>query len=154
MKIRIICVGRMKEKWLKEGLAEYSKRLSRFCQLQLEEVPDAPESLSVSKALLEEAERVQARLKEQEAVYLLDLWGKEMQSEELSDWLMEKLQRHGASLTFVIGGSHGFHPSLRQRAQAGLCLSKLTFPHQLCRLLLLEQLFRAFKIQAGENYHK
>jgi len=159
MKLTIVAVGKLKEKYLKEGINEYSKRLSRFCELQIIEVEDeqAPENLSASQekqVKKREAERIMNKVKEGSVLIVLDLKGKKLSSEEFSDKLNSFFISGKSHLTFVIGGSLGLDEELVQKADFRLCLSDMTFPHQLARLILLEQIFRAFKILNNETYHK
>ncbi|AEV70598.1 23S rRNA (pseudouridine(1915)-N(3))-methyltransferase RlmH [Acetivibrio clariflavus] len=159
MKITIVAVGKLKGKYLKEGISEYSKRLSRFCELQIIEVEDeqAPENLSVSQeeqVKRREAERIIKRVKEGSVLIVLDLKGKKLSSEEFSDKLNSFFISGKSHITFVIGGSLGLDEELVRKADFSLSLSDMTFPHQLARLILVEQIFRAFKILNNETYHK
>lgn len=159
MKVTVVAVGKLKEKYLKEGISEYSKRLSRFCELQIVEVEDeqAPENLSESQGIQvkkREAERIIKKAKEGSALIVLDLKGKKLNSEGFADKLNSFFISGKSHITFVIGGSLGLDDELVQKADFRLCLSDMTFPHQLARLILLEQVFRAFKIMSGETYHK
>lgn len=159
MKISIICVGKIKEKYLKEGIGEYSKRLSRYCGLQIIEVDDeqAPESLSTAQETQvkrKESERIMAKLKEGAFLIVLDVKGEKASSEGFASTLQQCFNRGRSNITFVIGGSLGLDAELVSKADMRLSLSDMTFPHQLTRLILLEQLYRAFKIINGETYHK
>ena len=159
MKITIVAMGKLKGKYLKEGISEYSKRLSRFCELQIIEVEDeqAPENLSVSQeeqVKRREAERIIKRVKEGSVLIVLDLKGKKLSSEEFSDKLNSFFISGKSHITFVIGGSLGLDEELVRKADFSLSLSDMTFPHQLARLILVEQIFRAFKILNNETYHK
>lgn len=159
MKITIVAVGKLKGKYLKEGISEYSKRLSRFCELQIIEVEDeqAPENLSVSQeeqVKRREAERIIKRVKEGSVLIVLDLKGKKLSSEEFSDKLNSFFISGKSHITFVIGGSLGLDEELVRKADFSLSLSDMTFPHQLARLILVEQIFRAFKILNNEPYHR
>jgi 23S rRNA (pseudouridine1915-N3)-methyltransferase len=159
MKLNIIAVGKLKEKYLKDGIAEYSKRLSRFCDLNIIEVPDeqAPESLSTAQELQvkkKEAERIFKHIKEGCTLVVLDVRGDKFGSEEFAAKLQTFFVSGSSHITFVIGGSLGLDEELVKAANLRFSLSDLTFPHQLVRLVLLEQLFRAFKIINGEPYHK
>ena len=155
MKITIVAVGKLKGKYLKEGISEYSKRLSRFCELQIIEVEDeqAPENLSVSQeeqVKRREAERIIKRVKEGSVLIVLDLKGKKLSSEEFADKLNSFFISGESHITFVIGGSLGLDEELVRKADFSLSLSDMTFPHQLARLILVEQIFRAFKILNNE----
>ncbi|OPZ92133.1 MAG: Ribosomal RNA large subunit methyltransferase H [Firmicutes bacterium ADurb.Bin419] len=159
MKLTLITVGKLKEKYLKDGINEYSKRLSRFCELQIVEVDDeqAPENLSQSQEVTvkrKEAERIIKKVKDGSVLIVLDLKGKKLNSEGFADKLNSFLLSGKSHITFVIGGSLGLDDELVQKADYRLCLSDMTFPHQLARLILLEQIYRAFKILNGETYHK
>ena len=159
MKLTVVAVGKLKEKYLKEGIIEYSKRLSRFCELQVIEVDDeqAPENLSESQEIQvkrREAERIIKKVKDGSAVIVLDLKGKKLNSEGFADKLNSFFVSGQSHITFVIGGSLGLDEELVERADFRLCLSDMTFPHQLARLILLEQVFRVFKILNNETYHK
>lgn len=159
MRITVIAVGKLKEKYLKQGIEEYSKRLSRFCDLELIEVDDeqAPENLSAAQELQlkrKEAERIEKRVRTGSLLILLDVAGEKPDSVELAHKLSSFFISGSSHLTFVIGGSLGLDADLVRKADYRLSLSNLTFPHQLARLVLMEQLFRAFKIMKGETYHK
>jgi len=159
MKITIATVGKLKERYLKDGIAEYVKRLSRFTELDLVEVDDehAPESLSAaqeSQVKQREAERLLKRVKDSSYIILLDLAGEQLDSEGFSMKLDRIMLSGNSHITFIIGGSLGLDQSLINAANCRICLSKMTFPHQLARLILLEQVYRAFKIMKNEVYHK
>ncbi|MDN9009402.1 23S rRNA (pseudouridine(1915)-N(3))-methyltransferase RlmH [Brevibacillus laterosporus] len=159
MQITIITVGKLKEKYLKEGIAEYVKRLSAYCKLNVIEVNDekAPEELSATEmeqVKRKEGERILAHIKQDHYVIALAIEGQMWSSEKLSSE-MDKLALHGRSqVAFVIGGSLGLADEVLKRADAKLSFSKMTFPHQLMRLVLVEQIYRAFRISRGEPYHK
>ncbi|NJP37971.1 23S rRNA (pseudouridine(1915)-N(3))-methyltransferase RlmH [Alkalicoccus luteus] len=159
MQITIISVGKLKEKYLKQGIAEFEKRLSAYCKLQLVEVSDeqAPETMSekeIEQVKEKEGERILQKIKPGHYVYALDLGGKQRTSEAFADEL-DKLSIHGKSqIAFVIGGSNGLSESVLKRADASISFSKMTFPHQLMKLILIEQVYRAFRIMKGEPYHK
>jgi len=159
MKITIAAVGKLKEKYLKEGIAEYVKRLSRFADIELVEVEDehAPDFLSPaqeSQVKQREGERILRRIKEGSYIVLLDLAGEHTTSEGFAAKLESMMLSGNSHITFIIGGSLGLDQSLVSAANYRLCLSKMTFPHQLARLILLEQTYRAFKIMKNETYHK
>jgi 23S rRNA (pseudouridine1915-N3)-methyltransferase len=159
MKVTIIAVGKLKERYLKDGIAEYAKRLSRFCDLQMIEVDDeqAPESLSPAQEeqiKKKEAARISAKIKDGAYFIVLDVKGAKKSSEEFAAALQNCLTSGRSSITFIIGGSLGIDTDLVRKADLRLSLSDMTFPHQLTRLILLEQIFRAFKINNGETYHK
>ncbi|MEA4889520.1 MAG: 23S rRNA (pseudouridine(1915)-N(3))-methyltransferase RlmH [Clostridiaceae bacterium] len=154
MKLTIISPGKIKEPWLQAGIDEYIKRLSRYCQVQCQQVDDTPDSWTPARAKEEEGRRLLARIKPQAWVVVLDLQGRQPDSLELARLLPQWLQNGGSEVVFVIGGPHGLDQPVLDRAQATLALSRLTFTHQMARLLLLEQCYRAFRIVSGEPYHK
>lgn len=159
MKLSIIAVGKLKEKYLKDGINEYSKRLSRFCELEIIEVEDeqAPPNLSPAQELQvkrKETERLLKKVKDGSRLIVLDVKGERLSSEKFSSRLESFFVSGASHITFVIGGSLGFDSELLSRADLRLSLSDMTLPHQLARLVLLEQIFRAFKIMNGETYHK
>lgn len=154
MKLRIVAVGKIKEKWLLSGIAEYSKRISRFAKLEISELADSPDNTSSEVAMRQEGERILAKLSATDFVVLIDLHGEQADSFGFANLMAGWQERSGGRLLFVIAGSHGFDPAVTERAQARLCLSRLTFPHQMVRLILVEQIYRAYKINAGETYHK
>lgn len=159
MNIHILTVGKLKEKYLKLGIQEYVKRLGPFAKVTITEVNDekAPESLSDADIQLvkqKEGERLLSHISTDTYVFALAIQGKQFTSEALANQI-DKLATYGKSkLTFVIGGSHGLSEDVLRRADQQLSFSKMTFPHQLMRLILVEQIYRAFKINRGEPYHK
>ncbi|CAM3206769.1 23S rRNA (pseudouridine(1915)-N(3))-methyltransferase RlmH [Paenibacillus lupini] len=159
MHIQIAAVGKLKEKYLVQGIAEYAKRLGPYVKLTLTEVPDekAPETMSPAEEAQvreREGERLLAQLKPDAHVVALAIGGELWSSEDLADQL-DKLATYGKShVAFVIGGSTGLAPAVLQRAQQKLSFGRMTLPHQLMRLVLLEQVYRAVKINRGEPYHK
>ncbi|MED1202734.1 23S rRNA (pseudouridine(1915)-N(3))-methyltransferase RlmH [Heyndrickxia acidicola] len=159
MNISIITVGKLKEKYLKQGIEEYLKRLSAYAKVEVIEVPDekAPEVLSHSEmeqVKKKEGERILAKISQDTHVIALAIKGKMMTSEDLADSL-DKLATYGKSkIAFIIGGSLGLSNEVLKRADDDLSFSKMTFPHQLMRLILVEQVYRAFRINRGEPYHK
>jgi len=154
MKIKIVAPGRLKDKWLKEGIEEYTKRLSRFAKLEIIEVEDAPDSIPDSECLKREGERILSHIKPQEKYWVMDLHGERVTSEKLSEYLISDIEKGGGSLTIVIGGSRGISPEVRDRASRRICFGDITLTHLMTRLILIEQLYRGFKIARGEKYHK
>lgn len=159
MNISIITVGKLKEKYLKDGIDEYKKRLTRYCSIEIIEVPDekAPETLSPKEEEQikdKEGQAILKNVKDTTFVVALDLKGKMLSSEELSEFLEDCAIKGNSSIVFIIGGSLGLSKEVLQRANYKLCFSKMTFPHQLMRLILLEQVYRGFRIMKGEPYHK
>ena len=159
MNIDIICVGKIKEKYLIDAIAEYSKRLSRYCSLKVLEVSDEKTVENASEAVLEkiklsEAERIIKHIKKDAMVVSLEIDGKMLSSTELAD----KISKWGvdgySDIQFIIGGSVGLHKTISEMANMHLSFSKMTFPHQLMRVILLEQIYRAFRINNNEPYHK
>ena len=156
--IKVVCVGKLKENYLRSAIDEYSKRLSKFCKLDILEIPDEkiPDKLNenIEKEIkLKESTNIIHHLKNDSYNIALDLNGKQYTSEEFSQKLQD-ISMTTSNITFIIGGSLGFHPSLLNLCQEKVCFSKMTFPHQLIRVFLLEQIFRAFKISNGETYHR
>ena len=157
--IHLICVGKLKEKHYAAACAEYAKRLSAFCKLTVtelteERLPENPSQAQIDGALEKEAAAILARLAKGTRLVALCVEGDLLSSEQLSR-VMEKWTVDGAShLTFLIGGSFGLHPSVKARAQVKLSMSPMTFPHHLARVMVLEQIYRAYQISAGTRYHK
>ncbi len=159
MNISVISVGKIKEKYLRDGIDEYKKRLSRYCNIELIEVMDekAPENLSEKEEdqiKIKEGQAILKHIKEGTYVIALAINGKLLSSEELSDMLSNLGLTGKSSIAFVIGGSLGLSKEVLDRADYKLSFSKMTFPHQLMRMILLEQVYRGFKIMKGEPYHK
>lgn len=159
VKITVICVGKIKEKYLKEAIFEYSKRLSKFCSLEIKEVADEKTSQNMSpaeEALVKdkEGERIAALVKPDDYLITLEIEGEMTTSRGLSEKMSGLLVKGVSRITFVIGGSVGLSDNIIQRSDYHLSFSKMTFPHQLMRVILLEQIYRSFKIAAGEPYHK
>ena len=159
MKITILTVGKIKEKYLKDAIDEYSKRLSKYCKLEVIEVPDEKTPDNASEVVedmirTKEAERLLKHIKDDAFVITLEINGKQLSSEELADKI-EKLCVQGTShIIFIIGGSIGLGNEVLNRSNFALSFSKMTFPHQLMRVILLEQIYRSYRIVNGEPYHK
>ena len=159
MKIKIVTVGKLKEKYLKDGIAEYSKRLSRFANLEMieladEKTPDRASNSENQKILELEGTRILSKISDRDFVIVLAIEGKSLSSEEFSKQLEQAPINGFSTLTFVIGGSLGLSPQVKKRANLFLSFGRLTLPHQLMRLVLVEQIYRAFTIQQGSPYHK
>lgn len=154
MRLIILAPGKVRETWLQAGIDEYVKRLSRYCQVELRIVEDVPDTWPTAKALEEESRRILSKIKPLSFVVALDLKGIQPDSIGLARLLPDWLAQGGSEVVFVIGGSNGLAATVLERAQVRLCLSNLTMTHQMTRLLLLEQCYRAFKINANEKYHK
>ena len=159
MNIKIIGVGKLKEKYLKQGIAEYAKRLGKFCKFEIVEVPDekSPEKLSAAEmegVKEKEGERILAKIRDKEYVYALAIEGKERSSEEFAQEIAQLTTYGRSDITFVIGGSLGLSPAVLKRAETKISFGRFTLPHQLMRLVLSEQIYRAFMINNGSPYHK
>lgn len=159
MKIKIVTVGKLKEKYLKDGIAEYSKRISRFAKLEMieladEKTPDKASEIENQKILETEGTRILSKVGERDFVLVLAIEGKTFSSEEFSKQLEQASIKGYSTLTFIIGGSLGLAPSVKNRANLSVSFGRLTLPHQLMRLVLVEQIYRAFTIQQGSPYHK
>lgn len=159
MNISLITVGKLKEKYLKQAIEEYSKRLSRYCKLDIIELPDekTPENASEKEEIIikeKEGKLILSKIKESSYVIAMDLKGKQLKSEELADFVSNCAVRGNSNLVFIIGGSLGLSDEVIKRADYKLCFSKMTFPHQLFRVMLLEQIYRSFRIINHEPYHK
>ena len=158
LNINIVCIGKIKEHYLKSAIEEYSKRLSKYCKLNILELPDEkiPDRLNPSLSLeikSKESNNILSHLKKDSYLIALDLTGTEYSSEDFSKDI-ERISMGNSSITFIIGGSLGMTDSLLNICNKKICFSKMTFPHQLIRLFLLEKIFRAFKISNGETYHR
>ena len=159
MKITVVCVGKIKEKYFTDAIAEYSKRLSKYCKLEIKEVQDEKTPDGIGEAAEEqirktEGERILKTIPDGAYVILLAIRGKQLTSPELSEEI-ERLNVRGVNhIVFVIGGSLGTSAEVYSRADLELSFSKMTFPHQLMRVVLLEQIYRAFRILRNEPYHK
>ncbi len=159
MNINIVCVGKIKEKYLKLGIDEFKKRLSKYCKLDVIELDDekAPENLSDKEMLMikdKEGKKILSKVKANSYAIALAIDGKNLSSEELADTMSKLAVRGNSHITFIIGGSLGLSDEVLSRADYKLSFSKMTFPHQLMRLILLEQVYRAYRINNGEPYHK
>ena len=150
--IKIITVGSIKEKYLKDAIEEYQKRSKKYTDLEIIEVKDEG-LLPAKQAMEKEAEKINKHINEKEYIITLEIEGKELTSEELSKKI-EDIMIINSNITFIIGGSYGIDKSIKDKAKYHLSFSKMTFPHQLFRVLLLEQIYRAFKIMNNESYHK
>lgn len=158
MKIKIISVGKIKEEFLRDGIAEYVKRLSRYVALDLIEVNDerAPENLSPKEIDMikeKEAERILSKI-DKEYIIALDIIGKQLDSVSLAKKMRDVFSYQSSDIVFIIGGSLGLSNGILKKVNLRLSFSKLTFPHQLMKLILLEQIYRSFRIMNNEPYHK
>lgn len=159
MNIKIVCVGKLKEKYFKDGIAEYMKRMDRYAKMKIVQVPDekAPEKLSpaeMEKVKEIEGERILSKIKDKEYVFVTAIKGKERTSEEFAREIQDLATYGHSDITFVIGGSLGTSNAVNKRADDLISFGKFTMPHQLMRLVLSEQIYRAFMINNGSPYHK
>lgn len=158
MKIKIYAIGKIKD-FYKDGVNEYIKRLSTYAKVEMfelkdESLPENPSIKEIEKAKNIEGQRVLSLLKNNEYLIALDLNKKEMNSVEFAKFIKEMIENNGSLISFVIGGSYGLSDELKARCNFSVSFSKFTFPHQLARLILVEQIYRAFKILNNETYHK
>ena len=159
MKITILCVGKVKEKFYRDAIGEYQKRLSRYCKLEIVEVtdektPDGASETVENQIKEKEGNRILSKIREEDYVIALAIDGKMQDSVELSKNIQQLWVRGKSSIVFVIGGSLGLSKAVLKRADEKLSFSKMTFPHQLMRVILLEQVYRSYRIMNGEPYHK
>jgi len=152
--VKLICFGKLKEPWLRAACAEYEKRLGPWCRLETVELspsalPDNPSAAQIEQALSAEAKLAGEKIVKGASVIALCVEGRQMASEQFAAWLEAQ-----SEIAFLIGSSFGLHESIKNQAQLKLSLSNMTFPHQLARVMLLEQIYRAFQIQTGGKYHK
>lgn len=158
-KVTILCTGKLKEKFYLDAAAEYVKRLSRFCKLEIcelpeERLPEDPSPAQIEAALSKEADAVRAKLPTSCLLIAMCVEGKEHSSEELARYLADSAAQGASHIVFLIGSSYGMHASLKRQAALRLSMSPMTFPHHLLRVMLLEQIYRAYQINAGSKYHK
>ena len=154
MKITVIGVGSLKEKYLKDAISEYKKRITRFSDIEIVEIPDESNSKDEKTVKKLEGERILKKISDSSYAIFCDLKGKMLDSVELANKITDICSYNSSHITFVIGGSLGFSEEALKRADFKICFSKMTFPHQLMRVILLEQIYRAFKINNNESYHK
>lgn len=158
-KVTVLCVGKLKEKFYIDAAAEYAKRLSRFCKLELvelpeERLPEDPSPAQIEAALLKEAAAIRAKLPAGASLIALCVEGELRSSEALARQMAAWAGQGVGQLVFLIGGSFGLHPSIKGSAKLRLSMSPMTFPHHLARVMVLEQIYRAYQINAGTRYHK
>ena len=159
MTLKLYCIGKLKEDYLKKGVKEYAKRINAYINIEIieiddEKVPPYPNDSEINIAKNKEGQRALKMIKNNEYLIGLDLVNKQPNSEQFARYLEDKFVLAGASLSFIIGGSYGLSDELKKRCNDRIALSSLTFPHQLTRLIFLEQVYRAFKINHHEVYHK
>ena len=158
LNINILCIGKIKEKYLRDAIDEYSKRLSKYCKLSIIELPDEKIPNKINENIINEIKRKECNailnnIKKDSYIFCLDLSGRQFSSEDFSQEL-QNISMENSSITFIIGGSLGLTNELLSKSNQKICFSKMTFPHQLIRVFLLEQIFRAFKISNRETYHR
>ena len=149
--IKIICVGKIKEKYLEDAIKEYEKRISKYTKLEIIEVKD--ESFDEVKTLITEKDSILKYVSDKDFIITMEIDGNEIDSVTFANKL-DSIQSNNSNITFIIGGSYGLHPDIKALSNYKLSFSKMTFPHQLFRVILLEQIYRAFKINNNESYHK
>ena len=149
--IKIIAVGKIKEKYLIDAIKEYEKRLSKYTKLDIIEVPDV--DYDINKTLEKERDSILKYISDKDYVITLDIEGNQLSSKQFASKINDTFN-HNSDITFVIGGSYGLHETIKNLSKYSLSFSKMTFPHQLFRVMLLEQIYRAFKINNNETYHK
>ena len=159
LSVHLICVGKLKEKFYLDACVEYMKRLSTYCKMTLTELPEVklpqnPSQGEITAALDKEGDAIRAKIPPNSSVVALCVEGKMRSSEELASLVRTWEQNAAKHLVFVIGGSYGLHPSVKAEAWVQLSMSPMTFPHHLARVMVLEQIYRAFKINEGSSYHK
>ena len=158
-KVTILCTGKLKEKFYLDAAAEYAKRLSRFCKLEIcelpeERLPSNPSQAQIDAALEREAAAIRGKIPQNSCLVALCVEGKPHSSEELARYLADSAAQGASHIVFLIGSSYGMHASLKRQAALRLSMSPMTFPHHLLRVMLLEQIYRAYQINAGSKYHK
>ena len=159
LSVHLICVGKLKEKFYREAVEEYTKRLKGYCKLNLVEIPEVklsqdPSLGEIQAALDKEGDAIRAKIPQGSSIVSMCVEGKARSSEELAQMVAAWSMNSAKHLVFVIGGSYGLHPSIKAEAWERLSMSPMTFPHHLARVMVLEQIYRAFKINEGSSYHK
>ena len=159
LSVHLICVGKLKEKFYREAVEEYTKRLKGYCKLNLVELPEVkipqePSPAEIQSALEKEGESIRTKIPVGSSIVAMCVEGKPRSSEELAKMVADWSMNSAKHLVFVIGGSYGMHPSIKAEAWAQLSMSPMTYPHHLARVMVLEQIYRAFKINEGSSYHK
>ena len=159
IRVNVICVGKLKEKYLKDAVAEYSKRLGAFCKFSVTELDEEktnndPNEAGIHAILDAEGKRILSRIDKSDLVVAMCIEGRQLASEKLASYISDAAVSGVSTIDFVIGGSWGLSEEVKSRARLRLSMSEMTFPHQLARVMLCEQLYRAFSINAGTKYHK
>lgn len=149
--IKIICIGKIKESYLRDAILEYEKRISKYTKMEIIELPDY--DFDIKKTLEKERDNILKNIKDNDFNILLDLNGESLTSIELAKKI-DKIRQNSSNINFIIGGSYGVHLDIKDKCKEKISFSKLTFPHQLFRVILLEQIYRSFKIINNEEYHK
>lgn len=157
--IKIICVGKLKEKFYTEASSEYLKRLSAYSKTEIIELPEAkrsddPSQKEIEAAMLKEAGSIMAKIPQGAMIVAMCIEGKGYSSEDMAELIKRAALSGSSKICFIIGGSDGLHPSVKEKAAVKMSMSKMTFPHHLARVMLLEQIYRGFKINEGSKYHK
>lgn len=158
-KVTVLCVGKLKEPFYIQAVSEYQKRLSRHCKLEIielteQKLSDEPSDAEIEQSLLKEAAMIEEKLPKGGVLIAMCVEGTELSSVQLSQKMQQFASRGASQLTFLIGSSFGLHPSIKQKADFKLSVSPMTFPHHLFRVMLLEQIYRAYQIECGTKYHK
>lgn len=159
LNIKIVCVGKLKEKYLSDAILEYEKRLKTMCKIEIIEVSefktvDNPNETQIKQCLSEEGKNILKKITDREFLIPMCIEGTQISSENLCQKIQEISLKGNSKITFIIGGSHGIDEQVKNKAGFKLSMSKMTFPHQLARVMLLEQIYRAFSINMGSKYHK
>ena len=159
LKVSIVCVGKLKEKYLKDAAAEYSKRLQAFCRFDIIEVDEektseSPNNSQIENILNAEGKRILSKIDKSSKVVAMCIEGKQKSSKAFADYFADSAVNGVSSIVFVIGGSWGLSDEVKRRADLKLSMSEMTFPHRLARVMLCEQIYRAFSINSGTKYHK
>ncbi|MCQ4021428.1 MULTISPECIES: 23S rRNA (pseudouridine(1915)-N(3))-methyltransferase RlmH [unclassified Ruminococcus] len=159
LSVKILCVGKLKEKYLRDACLEYSKRLGAFCRLEIaelaeERISDNPSQSEINRVIEAEGKRLLQKAEKCDAIIAMCIEGKQLSSPELAEFIDKTAVSGVSSIAFVIGGSYGLCDEIKAKSRLKLSMSKMTFPHQLARVMVLEQLYRAFQISSGGKYHK
>lgn len=159
LSVSVLCIGKLKEKYLKDACLEYSKRLTAFCKLEIvelaeERIGDNPSQSEINRVIEAEGKRLLQKAEKCDAIITMCIEGRQLSSTELADFIDKTAVSGVSSIAFVIGGSYGLSDEIKAKSKLKLSMSKMTFPHQLARVMVLEQLYRAFQISSGGKYHK
>ncbi|MCR4926018.1 MAG: 23S rRNA (pseudouridine(1915)-N(3))-methyltransferase RlmH [Clostridiales bacterium] len=159
LNVNIICIGRLKEKYLRDACEEYSKRLGAFCKLNIIELsnvalPDNPSQAQIISGMEQEGKKILEKIPQNSLVYTMCIEGEQRSSEQFGEEISQAMVEGVSNMTFIIGGSFGLSDEVKKSSKKKMSMSKMTFPHQLARVMLLEQIYRAFQIISGGKYHK